>query len=307
MYTEKAYKKRYSQTLHPEQKGGKTDFVDKRPNLIAQTKLIYSIQNNHSKLSVPGNENNESFNKSETLGKEGVNQMKFNEHKVGYGAYTEAGVAYDRRLNYFLQNGRGYFVNLANIIGSDSVYMGANSHGHSEEKILADKNKGVVGLTTLTAKETAAQQGGKIDLDIYTELQPCNGNYGTLFNCDRLLDLALTDSSTVYYSFDRTQNLDSINTETKKKVVIRFKDSLIDLAYSDYETIKLLRMEIGDNSLGYQALDNLSNEIMRCNDDWLIANYSQARQVVIDRKNMIFRNIQSHYNAIQQGLNELDG
>lgn len=304
MYTERIYKKLQSQTLHPIQKGGKFGFVDKRSNPIAQRKLIYSIQNINPQLSILRDEKNKSFDKSETS-VSGVKQMKFREQQVDYNNGTQARVAYNYRYNYFLQNGRGCYANIANTIGSGFVYFGGNSHGHSEEKILDANNKKVLNLSDLNSKRVAAQQGGKINLNIYTELQPCNGNYGPPFNCDELLGLALTDSSTVYYSFNRGQNLEDIDKQIKAEEAGWLRDSLIELAYSDYDTITSMRQEICDYSLGDKELSDLINMIRRYSDDCLISNYASIKRDVLKRENLIFGKIREHYLAIQDQMDTI--
>ena len=82
------------------------------------------------------------------------------------------------------------------------MYFGSASNGHSEEQMLNVLGTNISPGDTLEEKQDEAV-GDSFDTNIYTELQPCNGNYGHNFNCDLLLSLALTDNSKVYYSFDR--------------------------------------------------------------------------------------------------------
>ncbi len=126
--------------------------------------------------------------------------------KVAYNLGTEAKYAIAHR-----QKGYNYGSNIGYFAGGGYMYFGTSTNGHSEEQMLEKLGRYVVGRPFFDKKQDAAFGDGKpIKANMYTELQPCNGNYGPYFNCDALLDLALTDDSQVYYSFDRGTKIDQV-------------------------------------------------------------------------------------------------
>ena len=129
--------------------------------------------------------------------------------KVDYNLGTEAKYAIAHR-----QKGYNYGSNIGYFKGGGIMYFGSAQRGHSEEQMLNALGANISPNDSLEKKQDEAV-GEFYDANMYTELQPCDGDYGPNFNCDLLLTLALRDYNKVYYSFDKGAKISEVQKQFK--------------------------------------------------------------------------------------------